>query len=364
MRTADIDTPALLLDLDGLERNIARMRDMTEGTGIRCRPHSKTHKSPVIARMQTEAGAVGICCAKLGEAEVMAAAGVDNMLITSPVVGESKIGRLLHVRGSARVAVVADHPANVAMLGAMARAAGVVLDVVVEVDVGQGRCGVRPGPEAAALARAVAGHPSLAFAGLQGYQGRIQMVEGVRERAAAADRSLDLLDRAAAAVEAAGLAVPVRTGGGTGTAPFDLGRGSLTEIQPGSYVCMDSRYGAIGWPGGGAPPFEQALHVLAGVVSTPAPDRVVVDAGLKAVSSDHGPPRVVGPEAAVFEFGGDEHGIVRMADGGEVPLALGGRLLLVPSHCDTTVNLHDRFVVVRGGAVVDAWPVMGRGRLH
>ncbi len=364
MRTGELDTPALLVDLDVLESNVARMRDMAAEAGLRCRPHSKTHKSPVVARMQTEAGAAGVCCAKLAEAEVMAAAGIGNLLVTTPVVGEGKIGRLLHLRRSVPVAVVADHPANVAMLGEGARRAGIRLDVVVEVDIGQGRCGVRPGREAAELARAVDREPWLAFAGLQGYQGHVQMTEDARERGAAAGRGLALLDRSVAAVREAGLEAAVRTGGGTGTAPFDLAHGALTEIQPGSYVFMDSRYGGIGWPGGGTPPFGQALHVLAGVVSRPAPDRAVVDAGLKAASSDHGPPRLADPASGVFEFGGDEHGIVRMADGGEVPLALGDRVRLVPSHCDTTVNLHDRFTVVRGDVVVDAWPVAGRGRLQ
>ena len=362
MKAADLDTPVLLLDAGALQRNIARMAEMA--ACLRHRPHAKTHKSPTIARMQMEAGAVGICCAKLGEAEVMAAAGIDNILITTPVIGESKIGRLLHARNRTAIAVVADDEANVAMLGRSAQLAGTSLDVLVEIDVGQGRCGVPPGPEAVRLARAIQSHPRLKFAGIQGYQGRIQMVGDAAERSAETDAALDRLDETAAALAAAGLPAAVRTGGGTGSSPFDLGRESLTEIQPGSYVFMDTAYGGIGWPGAESPPFEQALHVLAAVVSRPVPGRAIADAGLKAVSSDHGPPRVADAPGATFEFGGDEHGVIRMQDGSDVPLAVGDKLRLVPGHCDTTVNLHDQYMVMEGDDIVDVWPIAARGRFQ
>lgn len=364
MRIAELDTPVLLVDAPALSRNIARMREMTEAAGIRYRPHAKTHKSAAIARMQIDAGAVGVCCAKLGEAEVMAANGIENILVTSPVVGESKIGRLLHARTQALIAVVADDAGNVAKLGQMAQMSGQKLDVLVETDVGQGRCGVPTPADALALAKAIDDHPWLAFAGIQGYQGAIQMIEeaGARETETAA--GLDRLAAAVAAVEAAGIAVPVKTGGGTGTSPFDLARTTLTEIQPGSYVFMDSRYGGIGWPGANAPPFEQSLHILTTVISKPAPDRVIVDAGLKSASSDHGPPAVAGHDDRTYAFGGDEHGIVRMADGGGVPWEPGDKLRLVPSHCDTTVNLYDQYIVVEDDSVVDVWPVDTRGRVQ
>ena len=362
MKIADLDTPVLLLDAGALRRNIARMAEMA--ARLRYRPHAKTHKSPEIARMQMEAGAVGICCAKLGEAEVMAAAGIDNILITTPVIGESKIGRLLYVRNRTAVAVVADDEANIAMLGRSAQLAGTSLDVLVEIDVGQGRCGVPPGPDAVRLARAIHSHPRLKFAGVQGYQGRIQMVGDAAERKAVTDAALDRLDETAAALAAAGLPAAVRTGGGTGSSPFDLGRESLTEIQPGSYVFMDTAYGGIGWPGAEAPPFEQALHVLTSIVSRPISGRAVADAGLKAVSSDHGPPRVADTPDATFEFGGDEHGVIRMRDRSDVPFEVGDKLHLVPGHCDTTVNLHDQYMVVEGDNIIDVWPIEARGRIQ
>jgi 3-hydroxy-D-aspartate aldolase len=341
VKTEELDTPVLTIDTDALDRNIACMKEMTEAAGVSYRPHAKTHKSAAIARMQIDAGAVGVCCAKLGEAEVLASEGIDNILITTPVVGESKIGRLLAARNMAQISVVADNEDNINMLGSMAQLGGVVLDVLIEVDIGQGRCGVPPGPEAARLARIVAGHQCLNFAGLQGYQGKIQMTVDPSERA--------------------GLHVGIRTGGGTGSSPFDLDRGLLTEIQTGSYVFMDSRYGSIGWPGANAPPFENALHILTAVVSKPAPDRAIVDAGLKSASNDHGPPAVVGIEGCVFEYGGDEHGILRMEDGGEVPLNVGDKLLLTPSHCDTTINLYDQYIVLKDDEVIDVWPIDTRG---
>lgn len=364
MKIADLDTPVLLLDADALERNIARVAEMTKAAGVHLRPHAKTHKSPIVARMQIEAGAVGVCCAKLGEAEVMAGAGIDNILITTPVVGESKVGRLLHARAQSRIAVVTDSAENVAMLGRGAQMSGLKLDVLVEVDIGQGRCGV-PDPESALeLARMISDHPWLNFAGIQGYQGKIQMIGDVAERSAETTAGLDRLEAAVKCVEEAGIPVPVKTGGGTGTSPFDLKRGLLTEIQAGSYVFMDSRYTTIAWPDANAQPFEQSLHLWTTVVSKPVPDRAVVDAGLKSASNDHGPPAVADFDGLVFEYGGDEHGIIRAADGGPVPLEIGQKIRLVPSHCDTTANLFDQYIVVQGENVVDVWPLDGRGRVQ
>ena len=364
MKMDELDTPVLMVDTDALDRNIARMKDMIEVAGIAYRPHAKTHKSATVARMQIAAGAVGICCAKLGEAEVLANQGIDNILITTAVIGESKIGRLLAARNQAQIAVVADNEDNINMLGSMAQLAGVTQDVLVEVDIGQGRCGVRAGSEAARLAQIITCHKSLNFAGLQGYQGKIQMTVDPAEREIQTEAGLDRLAETIAEVEKAGLEVEIRTGGGTGTSPFDLERGLLTEIQCGSYVFMDSQYCGIGWPNAGIPPFENALHILTAVVSKPAPDRAVIDAGLKSASNDHGPPIVTGIDGCVFEYGGDEHGILRMEDGGDVPLNVGDKLRLVPSHCDTTVNLYDQYIVLKDEEVVDVWTVDTRGRVQ
>ena len=360
MKIEELDTPVLVVDADAFERNVARMARLCADAGVACRPHAKAHKSPQVARIQMEAGAVGMCCAKLGEAEVMAAAGIEDLHITTPVVGASKIMRLTGAARQSRISVVADDPDNISDLAAGAQTAGLRLDVLVEVDVGQGRCGVPPGPRAAELARLIAGHPWLRFRGLQTYHGTIQMTGDLAERRAAAALALEKAELSARLVREAGLGVEVLTGGGTGTSAIDAAAGGLTELQPGSYIFMDTNYSAIEWDGAPAPPFENALTLLAGVLSKPAPDRVILDSGMKAISGDGGAPRAVDHAEAEFRFGGDEHGQLTFA--GEAPLKVGDKAMLLPSHCDTTVNLHDRFIVTRKGEVEEVWEIAARGR--
>ena len=268
--------------------------------------------------------------------------------------------RLLDAARQSHVSVVVDDADNISDLAAGAQTAGLRLDVLVEVDVGQGRCGVPPGPHAAELARLIDGHPWLHFRGLQAYQGLIQMKRDVSERRAAAADALEKAELSARLVREAGLEVEVLTGGGTGTSAIDAAAGRLTELQPGSYIFMDTNYGAIGWDGAPAPPFENALTVLAGVLSRPAPDRVILDSGMKAISGDGGAPRPLDHAEAEFRFAGDEHG--QLAFPGEAPLKVGDKVTLLPSHCDTTVNLHDRFIVTRGDEVEDVWDIAARGR--
>ena len=360
MKIEELDTPVLLVDADAFERNVARMARLCADAGVACRPHAKAHKSPQIARIQMEAGAVGMCCAKLGEAEVMAAAGIEDLHITTPVVGASKIMRLTGAARQSRISVVADDPDNISDLAAGAQTAGLRLDVLVEVDVGQGRCGVPPGPRAAELARLIAGHPWLRFRGLQTYHGTIQMTGDLAERRAAAAQALEKAELSARLVREAGLGVEVLTGGGTGTSAIDAAAGGLTELQPGSYIFMDTNYSAIEWDGAPAPPFENALTLLAGVLSKPAANRVILDSGMKAISGDGGAPRAADHAEAEFRFGGDEHGQLSFA--GEAPLKVGDKAMLLPSHCDTTVNLHDRFIVTRKGEVEEVWEIAARGR--
>ena len=361
-----VATPALLLDLDALERNIARMAELASGAGIAYRPHAKSHKSPVIARMQLAAGAAGVCCAKLGEAEVMAAAGIGDILITSPVIGAGKIERLVQTARRAAIAVVADDAGNIDDLARAAQDANVgrdvVIEVVIEVDVGQGRCGVAPGPAAAELAERIAAAPGLRFRGLQGYQGLIQMTP---DFAARRDASLDALDRlleTAEQVRGRGIEVAVLTGGGTGTSVIDAARGGLTEIQPGGYIFMDSRYGGIEWDDGNPTPFEKSLTLRATVISRPAANRAILDMGYKAVSSDGGLPVPIDAPGATFGFAGEEHG--ELTYEGACPLEIGDAVAFWPSHCDTTVNLYDRYVCIRGGIVEAVWEIAARGRVQ
>ena len=359
----DLDTPVLLVEAAPFERNVARMKDIAAKAGIAYRPHAKAHKSPVVAEMQLAAGARGICCAKLGEAEVMAAAGIRDILITTEVVGRNKLLRLMEVAQQARLSVVVDNEENIGDLARAAQTAGVRIGALVEVDVGQRRCGVPPGPEAARLAAAIADTRWLDFRGLQGYQGAIQMTADFAARRAQVKDALDKLLETAEHVRKAGLPVEVLTGGGTGSAAIDVALGGLTELQPGSYLFMDSKYAAIGWDGGAHVPFENSLFILGTVISRPAADRAVIDVGFKSASNDGGLPVPVDLPGATFAFAGDEHGQL-MYDGKPCPLALGAKVRLIPSHCDTTVNLHDRFIVARDGAVEDVWDIAARGRVQ
>ena len=363
MSIEDLDTPVLLINADALERNIQRMQELSVEAGIAYRPHTKSHKSPMLAQMQLDAGAHGICCAKLGEAEVMADAGIPDILITTPVIGRSKLQRLVNAAQQSRISVVADDADNISDLAAAAQTAGIRLDVLVEVDVGQGRCGVPPGPEAARLARLIGDTRWLRFKGLQGYQGLIQMTTSIAERETAARAALELLTTTADDVRAAGIKIEVLTGGGTGTSVIDVALAGLTELQPGSYIFMDSRYTTIEWLGGTPTPFENALTVLGTVVSRPATDRCIVDVGYKAASSDGGLPLPIGLEGVIFSFAGDEHGQLQFSDKARMP-AIGDKVSFIPSHCDTTANLYDQFIVTRKDHIEAIWDISARGRLQ
>ncbi|NQU69677.1 MAG: DSD1 family PLP-dependent enzyme [Rhodospirillales bacterium] len=363
MKIEELDTPVLLVDAGALERNITAMQDIAAATGVAYRPHSKTHKSPIIANMQLDAGAVGVCCAKLGEAEIMAASGIPDILITSQVVGRNKLVRLVQAAQNANIMVVADNEDNISDLSSAAQTAGKPMDVLIEVDVGQGRCGVPPGPEATRLARLIGETKWLRFRGLQGYQGLIQMTADFHDREAQVRLALEKLMETADHLKRNNIEVDILTGGGSGSSVIDTALGGYTELQPGSYVFMDSRYRSTQWPGGAATPFENSLTILGTVISRPATDRAIVDVGYKAASSDGGPIVPLGYENAAFTFAGDEHGQL-FFPGGTCPLALGDKVTFLPSHCDTTVNLYDRYIVTRDGTVEDVWEIAARGRVQ
>ncbi|MEE2970847.1 MAG: DSD1 family PLP-dependent enzyme [Pseudomonadota bacterium] len=363
MKVEELDTPVLLVDAGALERNIIAMRDIAAATGVAYRPHAKTHKSPIVANMQLEAGAVGVCCAKLGEAEIMAAAGIPDILITSQVVGRNKLVRLIQAAQTANIMVVADNEDNISDLSSAAQTGGKPMDVLIEVDIGQGRCGVPPGPEATRLARLIAETKWLRFRGLQGYQGLIQMTADFDQRQAQVELALEKLMDTADHLKSASIEIDILTGGGSGSSIIDSALGRYSELQPGSYVFMDSRYRHAQWPGGAPCPFENALTILGTVISRPATDRAIVDVGYKAASSDGGPIVVAGNMDAEFSFAGDEHGQL-FFPGGTCPLALGDKVTFLPSHCDTTVNLYDGYIVTRDGLVEDVWEIAARGRVQ
>jgi D-serine deaminase-like pyridoxal phosphate-dependent protein len=359
MPLSEVDTPSLILDLDAFESNLDRMDASLAGKKIRIRPHAKSHKCPEIAKRQIARGAVGVCCQKVSEAEAMVDGGVPDVLVANEVVGAMKLQRLAALAKRARVAACADDAGNVAQLDAAARAAGVRLDVLVEVNVGANRCGVEPGAPAAALATMIAASKNLRFAGLQAYQGGAQHLRKVEERRAAIEKACARVKQTTDLLAKAGIACDKVTGAGTGTYLFEATSGIYHELQAGSYIFMDVDYGKNEWTESGIPRFEHSLFVWTTVMSRPVPERAVVDAGLKASSVDSGMPRVVDVAGAEYTNASDEHGVLKLD--GRARLAVGDKLKLIPGHCDPTVNLYDQYVCVRGGKVEALWPITARG---
>ena len=353
-----------MLDLDALERNIGRMAAFARDHGMRLRPHAKTHKSAHIARLQIAAGAVGVCVQKVSEAEALAAGGVDDIYISNEVIAGDRLERVADLALRVRLAIAVDSALGIDRLANAVKAAGSAIDVFVEVDVGQGRCGIEP-TRAGSLARLVVSHAGLRFAGLQAYHGGAQHLRACAQREAAIRHAAAAAAAARAAVTSAGIACPLVTGAGTGSFAFEAVSGVYGELQPGSYVFLDRDY-ADNEPAPQAPVFEHALFVLSRVTSRAAA-HAVVDAGHKSHAIDSGMPRVWERADLGFANGGDEHGLLRpQAGAGNDSLpALGEIVWLVPGHCDPTVNLHDHYVGLRGGLrngrVEALWPVDARG---
>lgn len=367
---AAVDTPALVIDLDAMERNLQRMADYARVHGLRLRPHAKMHKSAHIARLQIAAGAVGVCVQKLSEAQVLAAAGIGDILVSNEIVDPAKLAELAQLAKAIRLAVCVDSILGVDRLAAAVHAAGSVVDVYVEIDVGHGRCGV-PATAAGALAHQVVSHaPSgvagtsgLRLAGLQAYHGRAQHLRTGAEREQTIHHAVTLARSAQASITAAGMPCPLVTGAGTGSFVHEAASGVYGELQAGSYLFLDRDY-ADNDATPHAPVFEHALFVKGQVMSRGLA-HAVIDAGHKSHALDSGPPKVWGRRLA-WANGGDEHGILTAA-GDPLP-ELGHTVWLVPGHCDPTVNLHDHYVAVRGGLAVGVveglWPVDTRGCLR
>ena len=360
---ARLSTPALLLDLDALERNIAAMAAHTKAAGVKLRPHSKGAKSIEIGRRQMVAGAVGICCSTLGEAEVIAGGGIEGVLITSPVVTPTMIERLTALNAKARgLMVAADNPANVDALAAAAEKAGKPLAIIVEFDVGQGRTGTISVDAALALARRVKASPHLRYAGVQAYYGHLQHVPAHAARAAAAQSQMARVRELLARLRAADLAPEIVTGGGTGTFDIDPAGQVYTEIQPGSYPFMDREYLEIPLGVDRPAPFTASLFVQASVVSANRDGFAVVNAGYKSFATEGGMPVVVAPKLAEtkYKLMGDEHGGIDY-DPRSGTLKVGDLVEFLTPHCDPTINLYDRYHCVRGDTLVEIWPVDARG---
>jgi D-serine deaminase-like pyridoxal phosphate-dependent protein len=359
MPLAEVDTPALILELDAFERNLERLSESLRARNVAVRPHSKSHKCPQIALRQMALGAVGVCCQKVSEAEAMVEGGVRDVLVANEIVGASKLTRLAALATQARVAVCADDAGNIRALDAAAGAFGVTLDVLVEINVGANRCGVEPGEPAVKLAQAIAECAHLRFAGLQAYHGAAQHLRKVADRRAAIESAAAGVRRTRELLQRAGIECPKATGAGTGTYLFEASSSAYDELQPGSYIFMDADYARNEWTESGIPRFEHSLFVWTTVMSRTGDERAIVDAGLKASSVDSGMPRVADGGPAEYTKASDEHGVIQL--NGAPGFKLGDKLKLIPGHCDPTVNLYDHYICIRDERVEAIWPITARG---
>jgi D-serine deaminase-like pyridoxal phosphate-dependent protein len=353
-RLEEVDTPALILDLHVFEKNLSTLKDAV-GNRVRVRPHAKTHKCPEVAKRQIALGAVGMCCQKVSEAEAMVEGGIADVLVSNEVVGAPKLARLAELSRRARLGVCVDNIDNLRDIGR----SGAKLDVYVELEVGMRRCGVAPGEPAVALAREIGKFQNLRFGGLQAYHGRAQHMRTMEERHAVIELAAQHVVFTRKQLEKAGIPCPVVTGAGSGTFMFEVQSGVWDEIQCGSYAFMDVDYGRNEWAVP-LPRFEHSLFVYASVMSRPSDRMAIVDAGLKASSVDSGMPGVWQRPGLAYTHASDEHGWV---EGAGVP-ALGEKILLVPGHCDPTINLYDWYVCVRNGRVEALWPITARGAVY
>ncbi|MEQ8786682.1 MAG: DSD1 family PLP-dependent enzyme [Pirellulaceae bacterium] len=354
-----IDTPALCLDLDIFEANTRAVAGACKTHGKDWRPHSKCHKSPEIARRQMEAGAIGVTCAKLGEAEVMAAGGVTDVLIANYVVGPLKIARLVELRRIADPIVCVDHVDQLAPLGDAMQASGQTLRVLIEVDIGMQRAGVAAGEPTLELARRVARRPGLQLAGVMGYEGHLLMLENGEEKRRKIHAALDIVADAKQMLEANDIPCGIVSCGGTGSYIYTVEHPAVTELQAGGAVFMDAFYRNMCH----VPDLEYAMSVIVTVVSRPAPNRAIIDAGRKTLNIEQTNPLVVDRPGVEVARLSAEHGLLQLAPEAQ-DLRIGERLTVIPGYSDLTAVLHDEFLGIRDGKLEVIWPLRGRGRLQ
>ena len=361
MALEDVDTPALLLDLDAFEFNIQLMAGFAKKFGINHRPHAKTHKSPVVAQKQIAAGAVGQCCQKVAEAEILVAGGVSDVLVSNQIVGRRKLDRLAGLARNANISVCVDDQDNINQINAAAKRFNAKIDVLVEIDIGAGRCGVVPGKAAVELAQIIAKNSNLTFGGLQAYQGRAQHIRGFGERKIAIEKAGKLVQETIHLLSEAGLECRLVTGAGTGTFQFEADSGIWNELQAGSYCFMDADYGLnLNETGEFIDTFRNSLFIWSTIMSHPTKDRAVVDAGHKATSIESGLPLVADLKDVKYVSASDEHGSLVLGRDA-IDVKIGQKIRLIPGHCDPTVNLHDWYIGIRNGMVEAIWPVEARG---
>jgi D-serine deaminase-like pyridoxal phosphate-dependent protein len=351
-----VDTPALLVDLDVMERNIAAIAAVCRAHGVAWRPHVKGQKTIEIVRKELAAGAIGITCAKIGEAEVFAAAGIRDILIANQVAGAQKMRRLARLAEIASIVVAIDNPAHVAELSAAFASSGRRIGVVVEVDIGMGRAGVPPGMAVVELARLAAGAPGLAFRGVMGWESQAVTIAAPEKKARVVSEAIGRLVASAEECRQAGLPVDIVSCGGTGTLPYCVEQAGVTEVQAGGGIFSDNHYRQhyhVDLP--------CALTILATVTSRPTPTRIILDAGKKSMSSDAAMPSPIGLGAVRSMRLSAEHAVIELEAASEAP-RIGDKLEFVVGYSDTTVHLHDEIVGVRNGNVEAVWRIAARGR--
>ncbi|MBW8639472.1 DSD1 family PLP-dependent enzyme [Hoeflea sp. WL0058] len=360
---AQLATPSLVIDLDVMERNMRTMADIFSGRPQNLRPHAKTHKCATIAKKQIELGALGVCCAKPGEAIRLAEAGVPSLLLTSPVVDAYKVRRLVGLLPDLKELIFAvDSRLAVDLISAAATEAGVDVPVIVDIGIGNNRTGARDTAAAVDLGKYITSKPGVTLSGIQCYAGYVQHIENPEKRAFEAKRSLKGIgDTKAAMFEAFG-ELPISSGSGTGSYDIDLEADVFNEYQVGSYIFMDVEYNAVTRPDQTAGPFATSLFVQTTVISANVEGRATTDAGYKSFAMDGPSPKVFSGASreTEYKFLGDEHGWVHLP-AGEKDLTAGDVLTCVTPHCDPTVNLYDFYHIVRGDTLVDIWPIEARG---
>lgn len=366
MDEADIQTPSLVVDLDALERNIKKMGDFAKANGVRHRVHGKMHKSVDVAKLQAElGGSCGVCCQKVSEAEVFARGGINDVLVSNQVRDPRKIDRLARIpKLGARTICCVDDIDNVADLSVGAVRHGTVIECLVEIDCGAGRCGVTTTPDVVAIAKAIDAAEGLKFSGIQAYQGAMQHLDDYDARKEKIAVAVEMVRDAVDALNGEGLTCDIVGGGGTGSYYFEGTSGVYNELQCGSYAFMDADYGRILDNNGNRidkGEWENALFIMTSVMSHAKKDKAICDAGLKAQSVDSGLPFIFGRDDVEYVKCSDEHGVIADPDG---VLKVNDKLKLVPGHCDPTCNVHDWYVGVRNGKVETLWPVSARGKAY
>lgn len=355
---SELDTPALLIELDIMETNIQKMANYFSKINTELRPHVKTHKTPIIAHKQIAAGAIGITCAKLGEAEAIVHSGIRDVLIANQIVGTHKIARLINLAKHSDIMVAVDNVENVKAISNAASEKGVTIRVLVEVNIGMDRCGVEPGRETLSLVHIVQDSQNLKFEGLMGYEGHTVAKPDRTDRKNATIEAMQRLINTKYLLEENGISVSIMSGGGTGTYEITGSIPEMTEVQAGSYVFMDSTYRNVEGIGD---KFACALTVLATVVSRPEKNRIIVDTGLKVLAKEFGIPQPIGLQGVEMIGLSEEHGKMHVANEG-ISLKPTDKLEILPTHCCTNVNLHDRFFGIRNEIVETVWEIAARGR--